>query len=150
MNLIIRRPFNYNRNNLHLWEGWTGISFLTYIIGILYFELSFINFYLLSFIAIVQIYFWISRQDETFEFSQNSFTYRFLFIKWKMQLNSFQLVKIRYDKNPSSHSKIRENAYSECLLLQNEKARFKLVKSNWGIEDYEKIKTFLHQNFSEN
>lgn len=148
MNLIVRRQFYYNPHSYELWSAGTAISCLAYIIGVSYFELSFTNFYLLSFLIIVQLYFWICNQYEVFEFDQNSFKYRFLFFKWKMRLSSYQVVGICYDKDPTSRFPEKEN--SECLFLQNEKVRFKILKSNWELEKYEKIKTYLETNFPEN
>lgn len=147
MSLIIRRTFNPISKDFRSWDAFTFLSLLAYAVGVFYFQLSFFNYYFLSIIFGFQLYYWISNQDETLEFKNGLCTYRFLFFKKNFRVKSYQIVSISYDRNP--HSRNREKLYTECIFIQNEKVRFKIIKTRWS-EDYEKIKNHLEKNYPVN
>lgn len=147
MNLNIRRKFNPMFQDPKTWDAFTFLILLAYAVGVFYFQLSFFNYYFLTLIIGFQLYYWISNQEEKLEFDGNIFRYRFLIFKKNFQIKSYQTVHVYYDKNP--HSRTREKVYTECLMIQNEKVKFQILKTKHP-QDYEKIKDYLIQSFPEN
>lgn len=125
---------------------WSGI----YLFFIAYLKYSPINVYLISIFGFFLFIRWLSFRTRDIRITSNHYSESFLFFRKKQRITSYQIIQVKYDKDPNADSNQKQDEVNdECLLLQNEKYVAKFLK-NEDPEFYDKLKDFVSKNLIEN
>ena len=126
----------------NLWKYLTLISLTIYFFIVLI-GYSFLNFFLLSGVIIVQLYFIISKQTESYEFKNNQFIYTFLFYKKTVDFTSFSIKSGEYK---DSYKRVTNG---RAIELYNENKVVCSIKDIHNKYVFDEILSFLKKNHIE-
>lgn len=127
-------------NNLWKYLTITSLTIYFFIVLIGY---SFLNFFLLSGLIIVQLYFIISKQTESYEFKNNQFIYTFLFYTKTVTFTSFSIKSGEYK---DSYKRVTNGRVIE---LYNENKVVCSIKDIHNKYVFDEILSFLKKNHIE-
>lgn len=108
------------------WKIFTALSIVFYILISLTDYTEWNNYFLISLILGVQIYFFVGRQKEKYIFSTNQLIVQFLWIKKIIRFDSFSINENKVYNDEDSHQQKFES--QQILLFNNNKQVFRFNK----------------------
>lgn len=130
------------REDSDAWKVTTFISLVVYVFVILIGYSPF-NYFLISGLIIVQLYFLLSRSKESYEFSNNKLIYSFLFYKKTINFTNYSVISGEYKDSykRKSNGQLIELYYHNKIVCS--------IKDVYNEYVFDEILSFLKINYPE-